>query len=67
MSPLAAVIVFVVLLVYHLVEGHTLRPLIYGRALKLSALAVLVAIILCTEVAGILARWPPSRSLVRSR
>lgn len=47
-------VVFGVLLAYHLVEGHTLRPMIYGRALKLSALAVLVAIVLGTEVAGIL-------------
>lgn len=50
----AGVVVFAFILVYHLVEGHTLRPLIYGRALKLSALAVLMAIILGTEVAGIL-------------
>jgi predicted PurR-regulated permease PerM len=40
--------------VYHLAEGHTLRPLIYGRALKLSPLAVLIAILLGIEVAGIL-------------
>jgi predicted PurR-regulated permease PerM len=53
-SPLAAAIVLVLMLLYHLIEGHTLRPLIYGRALQLSALAVLIAIILCTEVAGIL-------------
>lgn len=40
---------------YHLIEGHTLRPLIYGgRALKLSTLAVLIAILLGTEVAGVL-------------
>jgi len=53
-GPVAAAVVFVIMLVYHLVEGHTLRPLIYGRALKLSALAVLIAIILGAEVAGIL-------------
>ncbi len=53
-GPVTAIIVLVVLLVYHLIEGHTVRPLIYGRALKLSALAVLIAIILGTEVAGIL-------------
>jgi predicted PurR-regulated permease PerM len=53
-SPLAAAIVFGSMAVYHLVEGHTVRPLIYGRALNLSALAVLVAIILGTEIAGIL-------------
>ena len=53
-SPLAAAIVFGSMAVYHLVEGHTVRPLIYGRALNLSALAVLIAIILGTEIAGIL-------------
>jgi predicted PurR-regulated permease PerM len=53
-SPIAAAVVFGAMLLYHLVEGHTLRPLIYGRALNLSALAVLVAIILGTEIAGIL-------------
>ncbi|MEA2156777.1 MAG: hypothetical protein QOE11_2917 [Solirubrobacteraceae bacterium] len=53
-SALAAGLVFGLMLVYHMVEGHTLRPLIYGRALNLSALAVLVAIILGSEIAGIL-------------
>ncbi len=53
-SPVAAVVVFALMLLYHTIEGHTLRPLIYGRALKLSALAVLIAIILGAEVAGIL-------------
>jgi predicted PurR-regulated permease PerM len=53
-GTVAAIVVFGALLVYHMVEGHTLRPLIYGRALKLSALGVLIAIILGTEIAGIL-------------
>jgi predicted PurR-regulated permease PerM len=43
-----------VLLIYHAVEGHTIRPMIYGRALKLSALAVLMAILIGIEAAGIL-------------
>jgi predicted PurR-regulated permease PerM len=43
-----------VLVGYHLLEGHTLRPLIYGRALKLSPLVVIIAILLGTELAGIL-------------
>jgi predicted PurR-regulated permease PerM len=49
-----ALVVFVLLLVYHMFEGHTLRPLIYGRALKLSPLTVLLAIVIGTEIAGIL-------------
>lgn len=42
------------LLLYHAVEGHTIRPMIYGRALELSALAVLMAILIGIEAAGIL-------------
>jgi len=53
-SLTTAVIVLALILVYHMLEGHSLRPLIYGRAVKLSPLAVLIAIVLGTEVAGIL-------------
>lgn len=53
-GAVAGLVVLVLLLVYHAIEGHSLRPFIYGRALRLSALAVLMAIILGTEVAGIL-------------
>jgi predicted PurR-regulated permease PerM len=42
------------LLTYHAIEGHTLRPFLYGRAVQLSPLAVIVAILLGTEMAGIL-------------
>lgn len=47
-------VALVLIVVYHLIEGHTLRPLIYSRAVKLSPLAVLIAILLGTEVAGVL-------------
>ncbi|MEO7119083.1 MAG: AI-2E family transporter, partial [Candidatus Limnocylindrales bacterium] len=53
-SPTRGVVVLVLLVVYHAVEGHTLRPMIYGRALKLSPLSVLMAILLGAELAGIL-------------
>jgi predicted PurR-regulated permease PerM len=53
-GTVTAIVVFVLLLLYHVVEGHSLRPLIYGRALKLSPLAVLVAILIGAEVAGVL-------------
>jgi predicted PurR-regulated permease PerM len=53
-TVLTGLIVLGLLGVYHLVEGHTLRPLIYGHALKLSPLSILVAILIGTEVAGIL-------------
>jgi predicted PurR-regulated permease PerM len=42
------------LLAYHMIEGHTLRPFLYGRAVELSPLVVIIAILLGTEIAGIL-------------
>ena len=42
------------IVVYHAIEGHSLRPMIYGRALRLSPLAVLIAILVGAELAGIL-------------
>jgi predicted PurR-regulated permease PerM len=49
-----ALVTLGLLLAYHAIEGHTLRPFLYGRAVQLSPLAVLVAILLGTEIAGIL-------------
>ena len=53
-SLTSALVALVLLLIYHAFEGHVLRPVLYGRAVKLSPLAVLVAILLGTEIAGIL-------------
>jgi predicted PurR-regulated permease PerM len=53
-GPVSGAVVFGLILVYHMIEGHTLRPVIYGRALRLSPLAVLIAILLGTEIAGVL-------------
>lgn len=53
-SPATAAVVFGLLLAYHAIEGHTLRPFLYGRAVRLSPLTVLISILLCTEIAGIL-------------
>ena len=53
-STVTALVALGLLLVYHAVEGHSLRPYLYGRAVQLSPLAVLVAILLGTEIAGIL-------------
>jgi predicted PurR-regulated permease PerM len=49
-----ALIVFVLLSAYQVVEGHTVRPLIYRRTVKISPLTVLLAIVVGTEIAGIL-------------
>jgi predicted PurR-regulated permease PerM len=47
-----AVAVFFVL--YQQLENHLLQPLVYGRTVELSPLAVLIAVLIGTEVAGIL-------------
>ena len=51
---LQAVIVVVVLLVYQQIENHVLLPVVYGRTVDLSPLAVLVAILIGAEIAGVL-------------
>jgi predicted PurR-regulated permease PerM len=51
---LKAVIVIGVLLLYQQLENHVLQPLVYGRSVKLSPLAVLIAVLIGAELAGIL-------------
>ena len=48
------VVVVVVLLVYQQVENHVLLPVVYGRTVDLSPLAVLVALLIGAEIAGVL-------------
>jgi predicted PurR-regulated permease PerM len=47
-------IVVVILLVYQQIENHVLLPVVYGRTVDLSPLAVLVALLIGAEIAGIL-------------
>jgi predicted PurR-regulated permease PerM len=49
-----AVIVGGFFVVYQQVENHVLQPLIYGRTVQLSPLAVLVAVLIGAELAGVL-------------
>ncbi len=48
------VIVVVILLLYQQVENHVLMPVVYGRTVNLSPLAVLVSILIGAELAGVL-------------
>jgi predicted PurR-regulated permease PerM len=43
-----------VLFVYHQIEVYYLRPVIYGRTIELSPLAVLATVVIGTELAGLL-------------
>ena len=49
-----AIVVIVVLLVYQQIENHVLLPVVYGRTVDLSPLAVLVALLVGAEIAGVL-------------
>jgi len=49
-----AVILAAFFVVYQQVENHLLQPLIYGRTVQLSPLAVLIAVLIGAELAGVL-------------
>jgi len=53
-GPLSAAILFVAILAYQQVEGHILIPRIYGQTLRLSSLAVLVALLVGGQLLGII-------------
>jgi predicted PurR-regulated permease PerM len=50
----AGIVVLVFVIVYQQLENHFLQPVIYGRTVQLSALAVLVSVLVGAELAGIL-------------
>ena len=53
-SITAGVIAVIFFVVYQQVENHVLQPVIYGRTVELSPLAVLVSVLVGASVAGIL-------------
>ena len=50
----AAIVVGVFFVVYQQVENHLIQPLVYGRTVQLSPLAVLVSVLVGAELAGVL-------------
>jgi predicted PurR-regulated permease PerM len=50
----AAIAVGVFFVVYQQIENHLLQPLVYGRTVQLSPLAVLISVLIGAEVAGVL-------------
>jgi predicted PurR-regulated permease PerM len=50
----AAIIVGVFFVVYQQVENHVIQPLVYGRTVQLSPLAVLVSVLIGAQLAGVL-------------
>jgi predicted PurR-regulated permease PerM len=50
----AGIVVLVFFVIYQQVENHLLQPVIYGRTVQLSPLAVLVSVLIGAKLAGIL-------------
>jgi predicted PurR-regulated permease PerM len=53
-SPLTAAIVFLGYVLYHLLEAYVIVPKIYGSTLRISTLAVLLALLVGTTLQGLL-------------
>jgi predicted PurR-regulated permease PerM len=53
-SITAGIVLLVFFVIYQQIENHVLQPLVYGRTVQLSPLVVLIAILIGTEVAGVL-------------
>jgi predicted PurR-regulated permease PerM len=53
-SITAGIVVVVFFIVYQQIENHFLQPVIYGRTVQLSPLAVLISVLIGAELAGIL-------------
>jgi len=50
----AAIIVGVFFIIYQQLENHVIQPLVYGRTVQLSPLAVLVSVLIGAQIAGVL-------------
>jgi predicted PurR-regulated permease PerM len=50
----AAVVVGVFFVAYQQLENHVIQPLVYGRTVQLSPLAVLVSVLVGAQIAGVL-------------
>ena len=50
----AGIVVIVFFIVYQQIENHLLQPVVYGRTVQLSPLAVLISVLIGAELAGVL-------------
>jgi predicted PurR-regulated permease PerM len=50
----AGIIVIVFFLLYQQVENHLIQPVVYGRTVQLSPLAVLISVLIGAQLAGVL-------------
>ena len=52
-STTSGIVLLVFFIVYQQLENHLLQPVVYGRTVQLSPLAVLVAVLIGAELAGV--------------
>jgi predicted PurR-regulated permease PerM len=52
-STTAGIVVLIFFILYQQFENHILQPVVYGKAVRLSPLAVLVAVLIGAELAGV--------------
>lgn len=53
-STTSGLIVVVFFVIYQQLENHVLQPVVYGRTVQLSPLAVLIAVLIGAELAGVI-------------
>jgi predicted PurR-regulated permease PerM len=53
-SSTNGIVVFAFFVVYQQLENHLLQPIIYGRTVRLSPLAILISVLIGAEVAGVI-------------
>jgi predicted PurR-regulated permease PerM len=53
-TVVAGIVVVVFFVIYQQVENHILQPVVYGRTVQLSPLAVLISVLVGAELAGVL-------------
>ncbi|MBA2462929.1 MAG: AI-2E family transporter [Actinobacteria bacterium] len=53
-STTAGVVLLVFFVLYQQLENHVLQPVVYGRTVQLSPLAVLIAVLIGAELAGVI-------------
>jgi predicted PurR-regulated permease PerM len=53
-STTSGVIILIFFVVYQQIENHILQPVVYGRTVQLSPLAVLIAVLIGSELAGVI-------------
>jgi predicted PurR-regulated permease PerM len=53
-SIVAGIVLIIFFIVYQQLENHVLQPLVYSRTVRLSPLAILIAVLIGAELAGVL-------------